>query len=213
MAINEYNIVNLHIGSAIEGRMEKMNISKAEFARRMQMPQSNASRILKKETMDSAKLQEICMKLDYNFFEDFCGREDQLAGSGKHNWPIVNIGSAIESRLKEIKITQSEFADVLGVKQPEVSRILKRNSLDTGKIVTISDILKCNFFEKFCIAKKAQSAAELIKELESKMTPIEPTYEMVFTAEEYKKFLMQQLALPEEERIVKISVVPKNSPK
>lgn len=50
--------VDINIGSLIESRMETMHISKAEFARRMQMPQSNASRILKKKrwTLPSFKL-------------------------------------------------------------------------------------------------------------------------------------------------------------
>jgi len=45
------------------------------------------------------------------------------------------------------------------------------------------------------------------------MTPIKPTYQIELTSEQYQKFLLQQLALPEEERIVKITAIPKNSPK
>ena len=202
--------VDINIGSLIESRMETMHISKAEFARRMQMPQSNASRILKKETMDTSKLQVICEKLDYNFFEEFCGREDGHSGEEGRRWPTVHIGSSIERQLKESKMTQSEFAHQLGVKQPEVSRLLKRADLDTGKLVVISNLLKYNFFEEFCVVKKATSAADLIEEIQSKMTPIQPIYQMQFTSEQYKKFLMQQLELPEEERIIKITVTPKD---
>ena len=36
---------------------------------------------------------------------------------------------------------------------------------------------------------------------------------MQFTSEQYKKFLMQQLELPEEERIIKITVTPKDQNK
>lgn len=110
-------------------------------------------------------------------------------------------------------MTQSEFAHQLGVKQPEVNRLLKRADLDTGKLVVISNLLKYNFFEEFCVVKKAQSAADLIEEIQSKMTPIQPIYQMQFTSEQYKKFLMQQLELPEEERIIKITVTPKDQNK
>ena len=94
-----------------------------------------------------------------------------------------------------------------------MSRLLKRADLDTGKLVVISNLLKYNFFEEFCVVKKATSAADLIEEMQSKMTPIQPIYQMQFTSEQYKKFLMQQLELPEEERIIKITVTPKDQNK
>ena len=216
MGITDSFATDLHIGSIIEDRIEKLGISKAEFSRKLQMPQSNASRFLKKKSINTTKLQAISMKLNYNFFEEFCGREDQDAGTANREWPIVNIGSAIESYLKAIKMTQIEFAELLGVKQPEISRLLKRSDIETEKLAFISKVLKHNFFEEFCTATKATSTpsvTDLIREVQSKMTTIQPTYQMEFTAEEYQKFLMQQLALPEEERIVKITVVPKNSPK
>ena len=207
---------DLHIGSIIEDRIEKLGISKAEFSRKLQMPQSNASRLLKKKSMNTTRLQAICMKLNYNFFEVFCGREDQNAGDANRQWPIVNVGSAIESYLKEMKMTQIEFAELLGVKQPEISRLLKRSDIETEKLAFISKVLKHNFFEEFCISTKATSATsvtDLIREVQSQMTPIKTTYQIELTSEQYQKFLLQQLALPEEERIVKITAVPKNSPK
>lgn len=216
MDILDNFVTDLHIGSIIEDRIGKLGISKAEFARKLQMPQSNASRFLKKKSINTTKLQAICMKLNYNFFEEFCGREDQDAGVANREWPIVNIGSAIESYLKEIKMTQIEFAELLGVKQPEISRLLKRSDIETEKLAFISKVLKHNFFEEFCKSTKAASTpsvADLIREAQSQMTPIRPTYQIELTPEEYQKFLLQQLALPEEERIVKITAIPKKSPK
>lgn len=209
-------VTDLHIGSIIEDRIEKLGISKAEFSRKLQMPQSNASRFLKKKSINTTKLQAISMKLNYNFFEEFCGREDQNAGTANREWPIVNIGSAIESYLKEIKMTQIEFAELLGVKQPEISRLLKRSDIETERLAFISKVLKHNFFEEFCTPTRGASTpsvADLIRDSERKMTPINTTYQIEFTAEEYQKFLLQQLALPEEERIVKITAVPKNNSK
>ena len=211
MDILDNFVTDLHIGSIIEDRIEKLGISKAEFSRKLQMPQSNASRFLKKKSINTTKLQAISMKLNYNFFEEFCGREDQNAGTANREWPIVNIGSAIESYLKEI-----EFAELLGVKQPEISRLLKRSDIETERLAFISKVLKHNFFEEFCTPTRGASTpsvADLIRDSERKMTPINTTYQIEFTAEEYQKFLLQQLALPEEERIVKITAVPKNNSK
>lgn len=216
MDILDNSVTDLHIGSIIEDRIEKLGISKAEFSRKLQMPQSNASRFLKKKSINTTKLQAISMKLNYNFFEEFCGREDQNAGTANREWPIVNIGSAIESYLKEIKMTQIEFAELLGVKQPEISRLLKRSDIETERLAFISKVLKHNFFEEFCTPTRGASipsVADLIRDSERKMTPINTTYQIEFTAEEYQKFLLQQLALPEEERIVKITAVPKNNSK
>jgi Helix-turn-helix. len=216
MDILDNFVTDLHIGSIIEDRIEKLGISKAEFSRKLQMPQSNASRFLKKKSINTTKLQAISMKLNYNFFEEFCGREDQNAGTANREWPIVNIGSAIESYLKEIKMTQIEFAELLGVKQPEISRLLKRSDIETERLAFISKVLKHNFFEEFCTPTRGASTpsvADLIRDSERKMTPINTTYQIEFTAEEYQKFLLQQLALPEEERIVKITAVPKNNSK
>lgn len=216
MDILDNSVTDLHIGSIIEDRIEKLGISKAEFSRKLQMPQSNASRFLKKKSINTTKLQAISMKLNYNFFEEFCGREDQNAGTANREWPIVNIGSAIESYLKEIKMTQIEFAELLGVKQPEISRLLKRSDIETERLAFISKVLKHNFFEEFCTPTRGASTpsvADLIRDSERKMTPINTTYQIEFTAEEYQKFLLQQLALPEEERIVKITAVPKNNSK
>lgn len=216
MGILDNFVTDLHIGSIIEDRIEKLGISKAEFSRKLQMPQSNASRFLKKKSINTTKLQAISMKLNYNFFEEFCGREDQNAGTANREWPIVNIGSAIESYLKEIKMTQIEFAELLGVKQPEISRLLKRSDIETERLAFISKVLKHNFFEEFCIPTRGASTpsvADLIRDSERKMTPINTIYQIEFTAEEYQKFLLQQLALPEEERIVKITAVPKNNSK
>lgn len=216
MGIVDSFAADLHIGSIIEDRIEKLGISKAEFSRKLQMPQSNACRFLKKKSINTTKLQAICMKLNYNFFEEFCGREDINAGTPNREWPIVNVGSTIESYLKEIKMTQIEFAELLGVKQPEISRLLKRSDIETEKLAFISKVLKHNFFEEFCIPTNGTSTrfvADLIREAQSQMTPIKPTYQIELTSEQYQKFLLQQLALPEEERIVKITAIPKNSPK
>lgn len=209
MGESGFNVPNLNIGAAIEKRMASIKMTQAEFARRIGMPQSNASRILKKESMDTSRLATICSVLQYNFFEEFCGRGDKAEQETGYQCPIVHVGSSIEAKLREIKMTQTEFARLLGVKQPEASRLLKRESMDTAKLVTISNILKYNFFENFCEPQKARSAADLIRELQGQMKPVPVHSEMEFTADEFQKFLIQQMQLPEEKRVIKITIEPK----
>ena len=46
-------------------------------------------------------------------------------------------------------MTQTEFASLLKIKQPDVSRILKRDSIDTEKLAVISELLGYNFFKEY----------------------------------------------------------------
>ncbi len=62
-----------------------------------------------------------------------------------------HIGNRIMEWLKEIKVTQAELGERLGVTHQEVSRLLKNKSIDTGKLVQISVCLNYNFFGCFYI--------------------------------------------------------------
>ncbi len=61
----------------------------------------------------------------------------------------IHIGKEIENKLRTLKWTQAKFAEKLGIKQPSVNSILKKSSIDTSKLVEISEILEFNFFELF----------------------------------------------------------------
>lgn len=62
----------------------------------------------------------------------------------------VHIGEAIKERLRTLKMTQAEFAKILGMKQPSVNAMLKESSMDTERLKLISVQLDYNFFEYFC---------------------------------------------------------------
>ena len=61
----------------------------------------------------------------------------------------VNIGLSIEHRLNELGISKSEFGRKIGIPQQNVNRILTRDSIDTDKLITISEALDFNFFDYF----------------------------------------------------------------
>lgn len=58
----------------------------------------------------------------------------------------VNIGLAIEQRLNELGMSKSEFGRKIGIPQQNVNRILEKSSIDTEKLITISEALGYNFF-------------------------------------------------------------------
>ena len=61
----------------------------------------------------------------------------------------VNIGLAIEQRLKGLGMSKSEFGEKIGIPQQDVNRILDKSSIDTDKLIEISKALDYNFFLEF----------------------------------------------------------------
>jgi transcriptional regulator with XRE-family HTH domain len=62
------NRQQIHIGHEIESRINELNISKSEFARRIGTSKQNVNRILEKESIDTAVLIRYGEVLNYNFF-------------------------------------------------------------------------------------------------------------------------------------------------
>ena len=61
----------------------------------------------------------------------------------------VNIGEVVSARLSQIGMSKSNFAKSLGIDQSNLNKFLKKQTIDTGKLVLVSRILKYNFFEEF----------------------------------------------------------------
>ena len=54
------------------------------------------------------------------------------------NIGLIHVGETIKERLRTLKITQAEFAKMLGMEQPSVNAMLKKSSMDTEKLKLIS---------------------------------------------------------------------------
>lgn len=61
----------------------------------------------------------------------------------------VNIGLLIEQKMKELDITKSEMARRSGIANQNINRVLERSSIDTDKLIAISEALDFNFFDCF----------------------------------------------------------------
>lgn len=66
------------------------------------------------------------------------------------NIGLFHVGEAIKERMKSLKMTQADFAEILKMTQPSVNAMLKKPSMDTEDLKRISILLDYNFFEDFC---------------------------------------------------------------
>ena len=154
-------IVNVNIGQTIRKVIAEKGISQAQLGRMLEKPATYVTRLLNKETIDTETLYGICRRLKYNLFADFSKSEmldseyqcmidikDETDDIWSPGCILLHphIGEKIFGILKQKKVTQSELGDFLGVSHQEVSRLLKNESIDTGKLVLISNFLDYNFF-------------------------------------------------------------------
>ena len=58
----------------------------------------------------------------------------------------VNIGLLIEQKMNELDINKSEMARRSGIANQNINRVLERSSIDTDKLIAISEALDFNFF-------------------------------------------------------------------
>ncbi len=157
-------VVDVNIGQTIRSVIAEKGISQAQLGRMLEKPPTYVTRLLNKETIDTKNLYDISRLLKYNLFADFSKSEmrDELyqcvihiknenddiwsPGCVLHN---PDIGEYIFRILKQNKVTQAELGEYLGVSHQEISRLLKNDSIDTGKLVLISNFLNYNFFSSY----------------------------------------------------------------
>ena len=139
---------DVHVGNLILSYLRENNISQGYLAKLLNMPTSNLSRLLKRKSMNTRKLYNISDVLDHNFFYAFMNPED-IYEDDDRPMGLPEIGWEIEKRLDELGMNQTEFATKLNTTQSDDSRILKRDDIDTDKLVRISRVLEYNFFNYY----------------------------------------------------------------
>ncbi len=147
MAHEIISIPDIHVGNMILEYLKSNEISQAKLARGLKVDSAYLNRLLKKKSIETDRLFEICMVLEYNFFAAFCN--DSVYTHDNYSITIPDLGLQIERQMKAIKMTQTDFAARLGVTQSDVSKILKKISFDTVRLTNISLILNYNFFHEF----------------------------------------------------------------
>ena len=62
----------------------------------------------------------------------------------------VHVGQAIDNRRNELGLSKSELGRKIGVPQQHVNRILERETMETSRLIKVSEALDFNFFSLFC---------------------------------------------------------------
>lgn len=70
----------------------------------------------------------------------------------------VHVGRAIEERRAQLEISKSELGRRIGVPQQHVNRILERETMETSRLIKVSEVLDYNFFSLFCSVPQQISA-------------------------------------------------------
>ena len=70
----------------------------------------------------------------------------------------VHIGEVIEKRRNVLGLSKSELGRKIGVPQQHVNRILERETMETKRLIKVSEALGFNFFTLFCPVQHQISA-------------------------------------------------------
>ena len=58
----------------------------------------------------------------------------------------VHVGQAIDKRRNELGLSKSELGRKIGVPQQHINRILERETMETNRLIKVSEALDFNFF-------------------------------------------------------------------
>ena len=137
---------DFNIGEMVKKQLRIKKISQEQLSVMLGIPKTNTNRLLGNSSIDTDKLNKICEAIDYNFYAEICndwGRVQVVELTRPH------VGNLIAKRMAEMGITQYQLATYLGTKQPYVSTLLKKASMDTKKLLILSQAMKYSFFKDF----------------------------------------------------------------
>lgn len=77
----------------------------------------------------------------------------------------IHLGKLILAKLKEKKVSKSEFARRINKSRQNVQDIFKRESLDTNLLLEINKALNFNFFEVLAGQSPTQPDKDLLNQL------------------------------------------------
>lgn len=162
------NIVkDVHVGEALREWCKRNNLTRQKLADTVELPKSNIDRVFSKQSIEISKLVAFSKKLGHNFFAEFWSDknyEDLKTEIGFLEIPpeSLNIGTSIGGYMLAKHIPQIQLANALGVTHPVVSKLLRRESIETGKLEEISNFLHRDFFVEFYMLHRMKGMKETL---------------------------------------------------
>ena len=147
---------DIHVGNELRRWLRTHNITWEQFAEAIGTYKTKVGRIMNSPTIETEELYKISKTLQFNFFEKLWG-DDKIDEFGD-TLKDLHIGQEIDNYLKSKDITQAKLAESMGVLPSQITRIIKKHSIDSGKLTSISNILDHNFFLDFYGNYKETSA-------------------------------------------------------
>ena len=124
------NIYDLNIGDVIRNYLKTHHLTQHQFAEDVGLSKSKVDRLFQSRTIDTSLLVVISKALKYNFFALYAG--DARNDNNCETIENIHIGKLIELKLKESNLSQAQLAERLKMNQPVVSKLIKKESVDTG---------------------------------------------------------------------------------
>ena len=72
----------------------------------------------------------------------------------------INIGLLIEQKMNELGVSKSEMARRSGIANQNINRVLERTSIDTDKLIAISEALNFKVFDGFHAKENSTGTAD-----------------------------------------------------
>jgi len=146
-------IEEIHIGELIQEIMDKNGVKEKWLAEKMNCSGSKISRLYPHKSMHTNTLIEICIHLEYNFFDHYIEYVDKQIEK-ENNLLLqelikneIHIGKIIHEIEKEKGIKSNWIAEQVHLSPSDISHIYKRKDIYTDLLVDICKCLKFNFFK------------------------------------------------------------------
>jgi transcriptional regulator with XRE-family HTH domain len=129
----------IHIGSIIKTKLKERKMSVTDFADALNCCRNNVYKIFNSDNIDINRLVKISKILNYDFLSLY-HKQDQIK---------KRFGSIIKTKLKERKMSVTDFADALNCCRNNVYKIFNSDNIDINRLVKISKILNYDFLSLY----------------------------------------------------------------
>lgn len=128
---------DVHIGKKLLERVEKLKMSKSEFARLIHVRQQHINRIFDSPSIDTEKLRLASVALDFNFFTYYVElnphviAEDSAIAWGDGNATVMIGDQALSAKIKQLQTELASAKDARATAERQLEE--KKNELETSR--------------------------------------------------------------------------------